>query len=98
MNTMNSSKELAIGSTVYNYIFFTEINNDWSFHVPEDYQHDFLRLTAAPETVSLPESQCVSTSLNLFPTQVRCCKAMFSPFVNILLRKYASPYLSHILL
>ena len=29
-------KELAIGSTVNSHTFFKEINNDWSFHLPED--------------------------------------------------------------
>ena len=34
--------ELAIGSIVYNCIFFKEINSYGSFHVPEHCQHDLI--------------------------------------------------------
>ena len=35
-------KKLAIGFTIYICSFYKDINNDGSFHVPEDYQHDLL--------------------------------------------------------
>ena len=37
---MLSKVELAIGSTIYSYTFFKEINGNNSFHVPEDCQND----------------------------------------------------------
>ena len=34
--------------TIYSLTFFQENNSDWSFHVPENYQHDLLAV--GPET------------------------------------------------
>ena len=53
-------------------------------------------LTAAPGTLSLPESQCVSTSQTAILTQVHSGKPMFRPFVKIFLTKtYCSVHITH---
>ena len=39
-NKMNILKELPIGTPVYSFPFFKEINSDASFHVPEDWLHN----------------------------------------------------------
>ena len=57
--------------------FFSLVNCDVSFHVPEDCQHDILYWLLNLELFSLPESQSVPT---LFSIQPGSGKSIFSPF------------------
>ena len=42
INKVNFALGLTMGSTVYSYNFFKEINSDGAFHVPKHCQHDLV--------------------------------------------------------
>ena len=59
-------EKLAIENTVHNCIFFKEINNDKSFHVPKDCQHDLLYWLLCLELFLTGESVCFHSMDCLF--------------------------------
>ena len=69
------AKELAVGSTVFSWLFFKEINCDRLFRIPEDCKPDLLYWT-------LHRKINVSIPCFVFSTQIRNHKPICSLFVN----------------
>ena len=79
------TKALALGSIVYSCIF--EINNDGSFYVSEDCQHDLIYWLLYPELFLYWRVSVLPLHQLSFRHFAHSGKPMFSPFVKIFLTK-----------